>query len=54
MSSILLKIDFKDKTHLSPDILKKITLDIMECVSDKEFFENKENIFMNYKISKKI
>jgi hypothetical protein len=52
MSSILLKIDFTRRTHLSQEMLTKISTDILDCISDEDFFKKSENVFMNYKIAK--
>jgi hypothetical protein len=53
MSSILIKINFLKKSHLSKKILDNIITDIIDCVDDKKFFNGKggnENIFMAYEI----
>lgn len=53
MSSILLQIDFKKKKHLSKNILENICMDLLSNIITEDYFNNNENIYMNYKILKK-
>lgn len=50
MSSLLLKIDFKDKKVLSPKIFMEIYRDMISLVRATDYFDEKEKVFMNYKI----
>jgi len=53
MSSILLKINFKDKKNLTQRILQKICKEILQLILSVNIFNKKENIFINYNIEKK-
>ncbi len=53
MSTLLLKLDFKDKENLTEGMLKAIIKDIKNEINHKELFTKKEKIYMKYKIKPK-
>ncbi len=50
MSTLLLKLNFKDKASLNDNLLRSIFLDIKKQIEKNEFFNKKEKIYMKYKI----
>ena len=52
MSSILLKIDFKDKKHISKKILSSICNDVYNQILYKNLFDTQDNIYIKYNLKK--
>lgn len=52
MSSILVKIDFSNKNYLTKKVIDKINKDLLSLVKSKNFFNEKEKVFVNYKLKK--
>lgn len=53
MSTLLLKLNFKDKDNLTEDILRAILIDVRKEIKKKELFTKQEKIFIKYKIKSK-
>lgn len=50
MSTLLLKLNFKDKENLTEGMLRAIVRDIKKEIKRKELFTKQEKIFMKYNI----